>query len=316
MFRHSKLSAVALALAAIITLDTTTTNVANAQRSDDRWNWSHNIEFTAQSVARPEGVQELQTLLKTKKGPFKVVGTAHSFNDIADTPGTQISLENFTNITVDKERGVVKFGAGITYTKLIEALSAEHMAIENLPSLPHLNVVGSVVTGTHGSGIHNRAMSGLVTELTYIDGNGTSWTYTLDDKKEFFRQMHTFGMVGIITEMSMRIIPEFAVTKCIYKDVAFDTIFESDRVFRKLQDSHGYISYFTDWEDPVMNSIWLGNRHDETEGDFTEFLQEGAGDLTQICEDGYLGGTLTKKTHPVPGRSSEPCVSSGRGMWN
>ena len=25
---------------------------------------------------------------------------------------------------------------------------------------------------------------------------------------------------------------------------------------------------------------------------------------------------MTKKTHPVPGRSDEPCVESGFGMWN
>ena len=57
----------------------------------------------------------------------------------------------------------VTFGAGVTYTDLIEALKAEHMAIANLPSLPHINVVGSIMTGTHGSGIHNTAMSSLVT---------------------------------------------------------------------------------------------------------------------------------------------------------
>lgn len=49
----------------------------------------------------------------------------------------------------------VRFGAGVTYTTLIKALVERKLALPNLPSLPHLNVVGSVVTGTHGSGIDN-----------------------------------------------------------------------------------------------------------------------------------------------------------------
>jgi len=49
----------------------------------------------------------------------------------------------------------VTFGAGITYSQLIAALAENKLALPNVPSLPHLNVVGSVVTGTHGSGIDN-----------------------------------------------------------------------------------------------------------------------------------------------------------------
>ncbi len=63
----------------------------------------------------------------------------------------------------------VRFGAGVTYTTLIKALVERKLALLNLPSLPHLNVVGSVVTGTHGSGIDNQAMASYVTEISLID---------------------------------------------------------------------------------------------------------------------------------------------------
>ena len=64
------------------------------------------------------------------------------------------------------------FGAGVTYTQLINGLKAEKLALANLPSLPHLNVVGSVVTGTHGSGESKSAIATYVTALAYIDANG------------------------------------------------------------------------------------------------------------------------------------------------
>ena len=64
------------------------------------------------------------------------------------------------------------YGAGVTYTELIEALKKERMAINNLPSLPHINVVGSIVTGTHGSGIHNPAMSTFVSQVAFVNPDG------------------------------------------------------------------------------------------------------------------------------------------------
>lgn len=90
-----------------------------------------------------------------EKGGVKVYGTAHCFNDIADTDGVHISLTKLTNIAVDTSKYEVRFGAGVTYTMLIDALKEHKMALMNLPSLPHINVVGSVVTGTHGSGMEN-----------------------------------------------------------------------------------------------------------------------------------------------------------------
>lgn len=89
---------------------------AEALKSEDRWNWSHNIEFTSKFIEKPSTVQELEELVASTKGSVKVVGTAHSFSDIADTDGTAISLQNFTDVTVDTTKNTVTFGAGTTYT--------------------------------------------------------------------------------------------------------------------------------------------------------------------------------------------------------
>jgi xylitol oxidase len=84
----------------------------------------------------------------------KVQGSGHTFSDLADTVdgGVFISLVNFKNIVV--EENVVHFGAGCIYSDLIKAVDAAGKALPNLPSLPHINVVGSMVTATHGSGYH------------------------------------------------------------------------------------------------------------------------------------------------------------------
>ena len=123
-------------------------------KQTDRWNWSHNIEFSTSNVERPRTPEELAALIRATDGKIKVTGTSHSFNDIADTPGTHVILDRMKDISFDLKNKRVTFGAGFTYTDLIKELRAKKMALHNLPSLPHLNVVGSVVTGTHGSGTH------------------------------------------------------------------------------------------------------------------------------------------------------------------
>lgn len=82
----------------------------------------------------------------------KVQGSGHTFGDIADTVdgGVFISLNKFKEVKVNKQE--VTFGAGITYSELIRAVDDFGMALPNLPSLPHINVVGSMITATHGSG--------------------------------------------------------------------------------------------------------------------------------------------------------------------
>ena len=60
-----------------------------------------------------------------------------------------------------------------------------------------------------------------------------------------------------------------------------------------------------------MNSIWVG----------TKFFDDDYGPMIakpyqEVCDAEYYGGTLVETTHPVPERSSDPCVKSGVGMWS
>ena len=219
---------------------------AAAVKSLERWNWSHNIEFTAKKVETPKLTYELVEAVTEARGRVKVVGTAHSFNDIADTDGTHISLQNFKDISVDTTNNTVTFGAGITYTELIKALVPKKMALLNLPSLPHLNVVGSVVTGTHGSGTDNLAMASYVTRVSFVDPTGKAKHLVRSQGLEFWSFLHSFGTLGIIYEMTMDIVPEYGVKKCIYQNVSWDFL-NSKKDYKKINDSHTYLSYFTDF---------------------------------------------------------------------
>ena len=63
--------------------------------ADPLFNWSRNIEFTTENVVTPSTEAELIEVVRSAGGPLKAAGTRHCFNDIADTPGIQISPAKF-----------------------------------------------------------------------------------------------------------------------------------------------------------------------------------------------------------------------------
>ena len=85
----------------------------NHKSDENSWNWSKNIQYTADEVLVPETVHDVQKIVKSKHYKnIKVFGTRHCFNKIADTreyaPGyktgttAHVSLEKFTWTQFDK----------------------------------------------------------------------------------------------------------------------------------------------------------------------------------------------------------------------
>ena len=160
-------------------------------------------------------------MIRTTQSQLRAIGTTHSFNEIADTDGVQLNMKFFNEIKVDKDSETVTFGAGVTLSMLIGMLESHEMAIPILPSLPHINVVGAVVTGTHGGSTTQKQLASLVTAMRLVDPDGN--IKVLDkESPDFNHYLHAFGLLGVITEMTMKIEPEFAVLKCIYEDLSWD----------------------------------------------------------------------------------------------
>ena len=138
---------------------------------------------------------------------MKAVGTAHSWSDIADTDGVHVVMENFKSIQIDtNSRKSATIGAGVTYTELMAALVKEELALDNTPALPHISFVGSIMTGTHGSGLFNKAMSSFVREVAFVDPEGNLKRLSkAQDETEFKIFLHSFGTLGIVYEMTIEV---------------------------------------------------------------------------------------------------------------
>src|SRR3954469_25486340 len=94
-------------------------------------NWAGNVVFGARRVHHPSSVDQGRALVASG-GPLRVLGSAHSFNQMADTTGDLVSLAGLPRIAeVSADRRSVRIDGGIRYGDLAVALEKEGLALHN-----------------------------------------------------------------------------------------------------------------------------------------------------------------------------------------
>jgi xylitol oxidase len=269
---------------------TQSSNVAPAE--DPRTNWAGNYTFHAAHLDEPVNADQTKQLVRTLTHA-KALGARHSFNNIADSHGDQISLKHLDQMSLDKQARTVTVGAGVTYGKLAPWLDAQGFAVHNLASLPHVSVVGACSTATHGSGVHNGNLSTAVAAFDLITGDGeTSTLSPATDPGQFSGAIVALGALGVIPNITLNVIPTFQIAQIVYENLSFDQLEHNlDAIF-----SSGYsVSLFTDWQHHRATQVWL--------------KQTVANNTAPAMPALFYGATLqTAKLHPITGHSAENCT--------
>ncbi len=225
-------------------------------------NWSENFTFEAAEVQQPVGVEALQEIISASPRA-KAVGTRHCFNRIADSPdGVLIDTSQLElAVTVDHDAMTATVPAGWSYSRLVDALEAEGVALPNLASLPHISIAGATATGTHGSGDGNQVLSAVISGIELVDGEGELRTIGRDhpDLKALSVGL---GAFGVFTRLTLDVEPSFQVQSAYYHDTSWQMILENlDEVFASAYSVNLHAKYgATD----VMG-IWSKYRLDGTE---------------------------------------------------
>src|SRR5438067_4120357 len=129
------------------------------RRTASMRNWAQNYDYRAATVHRPKSVEQVQEIV-AQSSHVHALGSRHSFNDVADSPGGDLislkQLDRVLRLDPIPTRPTVTVEAGITYGQLCPYLESAGYALPNLASLPHISVAGACATGTHGSGNYLR----------------------------------------------------------------------------------------------------------------------------------------------------------------
>lgn len=219
-------------------------------------NWAGNIAYAARAIHTPATIAELQAIVR-RSDRLRALGSRHSFNSIADTDGDLVSMRNLNRIIkLDPVARTVTVEGGITYGELGPALHAQGFALHNLASLPHISVVGAVMTATHGSGNGNRNLAGAVAGLEIVTANGDIVSLKRGDA-DFNGAVVSLGALGIVSAITLDIEPTFEVRQDVFLDLPFASLTDN---FDTITSSAYSVSFFTTWRGDNVDMVWLKNR--------------------------------------------------------
>jgi xylitol oxidase len=188
-----------------------------------------------------------------------MLGSRHSFNDIADTTGDLVSMARMPRvIEIDANARTVTVDGGIRYGELCQQLHEAGYAIHNLASLPHISVAGACATGTHGSGDQSGGLATAVVSMGVIQANGAIARFDrLTDPDVMNGVVVSLGALGAVTELKLDIEPAYLVRQDVYEDLP---LAELGKHFDELTSSADSVSFFTEWRGPTVDQVWLKRR--------------------------------------------------------
>jgi alditol oxidase len=257
-----------------------------------RENWAGNLTYSTDHLFTPASTDEVsQTVKKCSK--LRALGTRHSFNAIADSTQNQISLKQLDKISIDEAARTVTVGAGVAYGKLAPVIDTRGYALHNLASLPHISVAGACATATHGSGMHNGNLATEVAAFELVSADGKVHNFSRErDGDQFLGTVVGLGALGVVTSVTLNLLPTFEVAQSVYQNLSFDHL---EHHFDEIFGSGYSVSLFSDWQNHRATQVWIKRRL--APGDKNEWQPE------------FFGAKLaTEKLHPITGHPAESCT--------
>jgi xylitol oxidase len=225
-------------------------------------NWAGNYAYRAREIRSPRSIEELQELV-AQSSAIRALGSRHSFNDLADTKGTLVSLAAMpTTVAVDPTRGIATVNAGANYGLVAGELERQGWALANLASLPHISIGGAVATGTHGSGLRNGSLADAVTAVDLVAADGELRRFARDRDPDFPGTVVALGALGIVTSVDLQIEPTYDVAQHVYEALPLATALDR---FGEIMGAGYSVSMFTTWRKPLIDQIWVKRRVDQPE---------------------------------------------------
>jgi len=268
-------------------------NLMNWAEGDKLHNWAGNIEYGTDKLYSAKSVEDVRDFVrKTEK--FKVLGTRHCFNRIADSDTQFLSLRSMDKVVAfDAQARTVTIESGMSYGQLCPILESTGFATHNLASLPHISVAGACATATHGSGIKNGNLATAVSAIEFVSAKGDLIQLTRTKDGDTFRgAVVGLGALGVTTKLTLDLQPSFQVQQYVYEHLPFS---ELKAHFEAIESAAYSVSLFTDWRTASINEVWLKHRMEN-------------GKTFDAPKEFYGGKLATKNLHPIADISAENCT--------
>ncbi|HZL54620.1 MAG TPA: D-arabinono-1,4-lactone oxidase [Solirubrobacteraceae bacterium] len=251
-------------------------------------NWAGNVTYGAREIHRPRSVEELQALVAGSER-IRVLGSRHSFNEIADSPEL-VSLRALPpQMEIDAANATVSCSSALTYGELAPLLHAGGFALANLGSLPHISLAGAISTATHGSGNRLGNLATSVAALQLVGCSGELLTLRRGER-DFDGAVVALGSLGAITRVTLDVEPAYYVSQVVYEELPWRAVEEH---FDELSAAGDSVSVFTLWGGHA-GQLWVKRRDD--------------GSLAAAPPELFGARAAIEQLHPIAGGDPRACT--------
>ena len=205
-------------------------------------NWSGLATARPGQVLSPVDTKDVADAVRAARGRglrVKMVGTGHSFTDIAVTDGVLLRPDRLVGVrTVDRASMTVTVLAGTPLRVLNARLADLGLALNNLGDIDRQTVAGAISTGTHGSGGRWSSLSAQVPGVELVTGDGSVVTATPDQDPDLFAAAQLgLGACGILSAVTFHVEPAFLV-QAVEEPMTWDEVVGG---FDDLVEAHHHV---------------------------------------------------------------------------
>jgi L-gulonolactone oxidase len=232
-------------------------------RTGATWrSWSGLATAHPVSVLTPRDVGEVVDAVVAARGQgltVKMVGSGHSFTDIAVADGMLLRPDRLSGVTaVDRDAMTVTALSGTPLHELNARLSGLGLGLHNMGDIDRQTVAGAVSTGTHGSGGRWASLSAQVAALELVTADGAVVRVSRDEDPDLFAAARVgLGALGLLTAVTFMVEPEFRLT-ATEGPLRFDELVEG---FDRLVEDHHHVDVHwfprTEWAQVKRNDRTL-----------------------------------------------------------
>jgi L-gulono-1,4-lactone dehydrogenase len=181
-------------------------------------NWAGDQRCAPSVVDDPGSEEEVAEAVARARDTgrrLRSVGSGHSFTDIACTDGHMLRLGRMDRVLdAHPADGLVRVQPGITLARLGEQLAERGLAMENQGDIDAQGVAGAVSTGTHGTGAAFPNLSAQVAALRLVTADGSVVELSPESDREAYLAARVgLGALGVISELTLRCLPQFTLRR-------------------------------------------------------------------------------------------------------
>ncbi|WP_017581014.1 D-arabinono-1,4-lactone oxidase [Nocardiopsis valliformis] len=183
--------------------------------TDVLWHtWADTHQARPRRTATPNNTEEVVAAVRSAAADdlrVRMVGSGHSFTDVAITDGLLLTPTSLTGVrSIDPVAGTATVEAGLPLCDFNDALAAHGVALANMGDIAVQTVSGAVQTGTHGTGRDAGGLASQVVGLELVLADGSVVECSAERDPGLFHAARVgLGAFGVVTALTFAVRPAF-----------------------------------------------------------------------------------------------------------